>query len=75
MPMFPKRAAPYVFAFLLTGFMTFIVPGIATVVAAGVPPNFLGLWMGAWFSAWVIAFPALIVVRPFVQRLTERLAG
>ena len=75
MAMFPKRAAPYVFAVLLTGFMTIIVAGISTFVAVGFAPRFLKLWAGAWVSAWVIAFPALLVVRPFVQRMTDRLTG
>ena len=30
-------------------------------------------WLKAWLPTWAIAFPALLVVRPFVQKLTERL--
>ncbi len=71
----PRRSAPYVFAFLLSGMMTFIVSGIATLVAAGTPPTFLALWVRAWITAWIIAFPALLLIRPFVHRIVDRLTG
>ena len=41
----------------------------------GFAPNFFRVWAGAWLSAWAIAFPALLAVRPFVQRMTNRLTG
>ena len=75
MALFPTRSATYVFAFLLSGFMTFVVSGVATVVAMGVPPGFAATWMRAWITAWIIAFPALLVIRPFVQKLTSWLTG
>jgi Protein of unknown function (DUF2798) len=68
-----KRSAPYLFALLLSGFMTFIVSGIATFVAVGPIPAFLALWGRSWITAWAIAFPALIVIRPLVHRIVERL--
>ena len=71
----PLRTAPYVFAFLLSGFMTFIVSGISTLVAIGPAAHFVLLWGRAWITAWVIAFPALLLVRPFVTRLVERITG
>ena len=75
MAMFPKRAAPYVFGFLLSGSMTFFVSGCSTFVALGVAPGFVRTWMGAWAFAWTVAFPAVLLVRPFVQRMTDRLTG
>jgi hypothetical protein len=75
MPVLSKRYAPYLFAFLLSGFMTFIVSGIATLVAVGAAPDFLGLWGRGWITAWVIAFPALILIRPLVHRIVERLTA
>ena len=71
----PRRSAPVVFAFLLSGMMTFIVSGIAALVAAGTPPSFLALWARAWITAWIIAFPALLLIRPVVHRIVEWLTG
>ncbi|MEO8485825.1 MAG: DUF2798 domain-containing protein [Betaproteobacteria bacterium] len=75
MALFPHRSAPYVFAFLLSGFMTIIVSGIATLVGVGITAEFLTLWVRSWITAWVIAFPALLVVRPFVHRMANWLTG
>ncbi len=67
----PARYAPYLFGFLLSGFMSLIVSGVATWRALGLTEGFFGLWMGAWMSAWPVAFVALLVVRPAVQRIVE----
>jgi hypothetical protein len=75
MALLPRRSAPFLFAFLLSGVMTFIVSGIATFVAIGLVPPFTALWMRSWITAWVIAFPALLVIRPLVTRMVERLTG
>jgi hypothetical protein len=71
----PQRSATYVFAFLLSGFMTFVVSGVATLVAIGPVAGVTPLWMQAWITAWIIAFPALLLIRPFVHRLTGWLTG
>lgn len=71
--MLHKRYAPYVFALLLTGGMTIIVSGITTLINIGLPRDFLLRWLSAWLPTWLIAFPVLLVMRPAVQRLTERL--
>ena len=71
MAFLPRRFAPYVFAFLLSGFMTFVVSGVATLVAVGPIDGMVAIWMQGWITAWIIAFPALLVIRPFVHRLTE----
>ena len=71
MSMFPRRAAPFLFAFVLSGFMTLIVSGVVTLIALGPVAGIASVWIGAWITAWAIAFPGLIVVRPLVHRLTE----
>jgi hypothetical protein len=71
MPMFPPRSAPYLFAFILSGFMTLVVSGVATLMALGPAVGVASVWMGAWITAWVIAFPSLILIRPLVTRFTE----
>lgn len=73
--MIPKRYTMLVFAVLLSGVMTFVVSGIATAINVGLPPDFLARWAGAWMLTWVIACPVLLVVRPMVTRLTERLTA
>jgi len=71
--MIPKRFSPVVFAVLLTGIMTVVISGVATAINVGFPDDFLARWVLAWLPNWAIACPVLLLVRPFVQRLTERL--
>ena len=73
--MIPKRFAPYVFALLLAGVMTFVVSGVVTLINVGLPRDFAARWLGAWLTTWMIAYPVLLVVRPAVQRLVERITA
>ncbi|WP_439155366.1 DUF2798 domain-containing protein [Yoonia sp.] len=71
--MIPARFAPVLFGFLLSGMMSFIVSGIATVRAAGLHEEFFGLWMSSWPPSWLVAFPTVLLVAPFTRRLVARL--
>ena len=71
----PVRYAPLVFALLLTGCMTFIVSGVTTLINIGLPADFLWRWGRAWLPTWAIAYPVMLVLRPVVQRATDRITG
>jgi len=71
--MIPPRFAPIVFGFILSGLMSLIVSGIATVRATGAIDGVFGLWMGAWVASWLVAFPTVLVVAPFTRRIVARL--
>jgi hypothetical protein len=73
MPIFPARAAPFLFGFLLSGFMSLMVSGIATYRNA--TSDFASHWMLSWLSSWVIAFPVVLVVAPLVRRIVGRLCA
>ncbi|UOM36801.1 DUF2798 domain-containing protein [Acuticoccus sp. I52.16.1] len=63
------RFAPYLFSLFLSGFMSFIVSGIATVRAAGLVPHLPWVWLEAWLTSWAVACPVVFVVAPMVRRL------
>jgi hypothetical protein len=69
----PARWAPVAFGFLLSGLMSLVVSGIATVQARGLEPGLLGGWMAAWASSWAVAFPTVLVVAPVVRRVVARI--
>lgn len=71
--MFPSRFAPALFGLILSGLMSLLVSGIATLRAAGWTPAFPSLWFGAWLTAWLIAFPIVLVVAPFTRRIVQRM--
>lgn len=67
------RYAPLIFGFLLSGLMSFVISGIATARAVGLSGEFGPLWASSWVSSWLVAFPTVLVVAPFVRRVTARL--
>jgi hypothetical protein len=67
----PARYAPVLFGLLLSGLMSFVVSGIATLKALGPMPEMPGAWMASWAIAWVIAFPTVLVVAPLVRRIVS----
>ena len=73
--MFPSRFAPALFGFILSGLMSLLVSGIATVRTVGWSPSFPATWAGAWLTAWVIAFPVVLVVAPLARRFVQRLVA
>ncbi|QFT58436.1 hypothetical protein FIU94_06310 [Sulfitobacter sp. THAF37] len=71
--MIPARYAPILFGLILSGLMSSMVSGIATLRAAGLGEGVFLLWMGAWMTSWAIAFPAVLLVAPLTRRLVDRL--
>ncbi|MEH6435106.1 DUF2798 domain-containing protein [Massilia sp. DD77] len=62
--MIPKKYAPQLFAFILSGQMSLVITGVATWRALGWTPDFGSQWLGAWLTAWVIAFPTVLLLSP-----------
>ncbi|MCZ4258017.1 DUF2798 domain-containing protein [Sulfitobacter sp. G21635-S1] len=71
--MIPARYAPILFGLILSGLMSCMVSGIATLRATGLGAGVFALWMGAWTTSWAIAFPAVLLVAPLTRRLVSKL--
>jgi hypothetical protein len=71
--MIPARFAPVLFGLILSGLMSFIVSGVATFRALGLPPGFMLAWVGAWLPSWAVAFPVVLVVAPITRRIVAML--
>ena len=67
------RFAPILFGLMLSGLMSLIVSGIATLRAVGPVYGFAGLWMSSWMSSWLVAFPTVLVVAPIVRGIVTRI--
>jgi hypothetical protein len=72
-PMIPARFAPYLFGLILSGMMSCIVSGIATVRAMGLVPGVFHGWMTSWAFSWAVAFPTVLIVAPLTRRIVARL--
>ena len=68
----PSRFAPYLFGLILSGLMSAIVSGIATLRNAGLADGLFGLWMNAWLPSWLVVFPVVLVVAPITRQLVAR---
>jgi Protein of unknown function (DUF2798) len=73
--MFPKKLAPVLFGFILSGLMSLLVSGISTFRVTGLIPEFPSLWVSAWLMAWLFAFPIVLLVAPVAHKTVERLTA
>lgn len=71
--MFPARFAPVLFGLILSGLMSCMVSGIATLRAVGLADGFFAQWMTSWGVSWGIAFPVVLVVAPITRKIVARL--
>ncbi|MCL1086902.1 DUF2798 domain-containing protein [Shewanella glacialipiscicola] len=69
-PKLPAKYATIVMPFFLSILMSCIVSGISTFNGVGAVSQFTELWLGAWLISWAVAFPTLLIVLPFVRKLT-----
>lgn len=69
--MIPARFANVLFALIMSGLMSCVVTGIATVKAIGFGPSTFGDWMASWAFCWPIAFTVILTLGPFVKRLVN----
>lgn len=70
----PHWAAP-LSGLILSGLMSLLVSGIATVRSLGVVQMTPDAWFGAWLSSWAVAFPVVLIVAPLTHRLVARITA
>ena len=69
-PFVPARLEPLLFAFFLSGLMSFFVTGIATALHFGADFT-IGPWISVWLPSWPVAFIAALLATPLVRRLLK----
>lgn len=73
--MIPAKFAPMLFSLILSGLMSLLVSGIATLRATGPVAGFAGLWLSAWLTAWLFAFPVVMLVAPLSRKAVALLTA
>ena len=68
-PFLPRKYEHIAFGFMLSGMMSFLVSGFATLISLGLSPEFPLSWIKAWLPSWILAFPVVLIVAPFVRRV------
>ncbi|WP_170515669.1 DUF2798 domain-containing protein [Ruegeria atlantica] len=71
--MIPARFSRALFSLIMSGLMSCLVTGIATVKAIGFGPSTFSDWIASWAFCWPIAFTVILLLGPSVQRLVNRL--
>ena len=71
--MIPSRAAPILFAFIVSGLMSCVVSGVSTFSAISEMGNFFEAWMLAWAKSWAVAFPVILIVVPLARKLVTKI--
>ena len=73
--MIPRKYAPALFGWILSGLMSLLVSGISSLRAVGLDGGFVELWTRAWLTAWLVAFPVVLVVAPLARRAVGRVVA
>ena len=71
--MITSRAAPILFAFIVSGLMSCDVSGVSTFSAISEMGNFFEAWMLAWAKSWAVAFPVILIVVPLARKLVTKI--
>ena len=66
--MIPARYNQIVFSLFLSGMMSFLVTGLATIRLLGFVEGFFGQWLPTWGFAWAVAFPTAVLAAPLARR-------
>lgn len=73
--MIPRKLAPLLFSFILSGLMSLIISAVTILRVSGFDAPFGATLLASWITAWGIAFPTVSVVAPLARRMVDRLVG
>ena len=65
----PARSLKVAVPLVLSGLMSCLISGVATLKGFGFVPGFVKLWMSAWAVSWPVAFPAATFALPPARRI------
>ena len=67
--MIPAKFYRYVFTFIMSAFMAFIISFAMTYFHFGFVDGFVKIWLIAYVKAFMIAYPAIFFVAPLAAKL------
>ncbi|WP_353572462.1 DUF2798 domain-containing protein [Candidatus Albibeggiatoa sp. nov. BB20] len=69
--MIDRKYRKVVFAFFMALLMSCFMSLVISVFNVGLVHDILNIWLKAWAFAFSVAFPAVLMVSPFVHKLTN----
>ena len=71
--MIPVKFYRYVFAFIMSAIMAFIISFAMTYLHFGFVDGFVQIWIVEYSKAFIVAYPVLLLVSPSVAKITQNL--
>lgn len=69
-PKLPAKWALIIIPFILSCLMSSIISFINMLRTLGWIEGFISLWLHNWMISWAFAFPIVLLLLPFVRKLT-----
>jgi hypothetical protein len=69
-PKLPAKWALIIIPFILSCLMSGIISFINMLRTLGWIEGFISLWLHNWMISWAFAFPIVLLLLPFVRKLT-----
>jgi hypothetical protein len=73
--MIPRKFEPVLNGLVLSGIMSLLVSGVATLHAAQPGTASLSVWASSWLTGWLVAFPSVLLAAPFTRSIVRRMVG
>ena len=73
--MIPRKFEPVLNGLVLSGIMSLLVSGVATLHTAQPGTEFLSVWASSWLTGWLVAFPSVLLAAPFTRNIVRRMVG
>ena len=70
---FPKKYSNLIYALLMSIFMGLMMAAVLTAILTGMNGDFVTRWLKAFIQVWPVAFPILLILAPFVRKMTDSL--
>lgn len=71
----PARYSNLLFGGMLSIIMVTIISGTVVLINQGYDQEFFRRWFRGFITAWPVAFPAVLVVAPFVRRMVSKITA
>ena len=70
---FPKKYFNLIYSLLMSIIMGLMMAAVLTAILTGISGDYVTRWLKAFIQVWPIAFPILLLLAPFVKKLTTGL--
>jgi len=70
---FPKKYSNLIYALLMSIIMGLMMAAVLTAILTGMNGDFVTRWLKAFIQVWPVAFPILLILAPFVRKMTDSL--